>query len=48
MFQITADMLQPIVDSVTTNVPIVAGVGMSIIAVGVGIRFVIRTINQFM
>jgi len=48
MFQITPEMLAPITDSITANVPVVATVGMTIIAVGVGIRFVIRTIHQFM
>lgn len=47
MVTITPDMLAPITDSVTGNLPIIITVGMGVVAAGVGVRFVVSTVKKF-
>lgn len=47
MVNITPDMLAPITDTVTNNLPQIVTVGMGLVAVAIGVKFVVRTVKSF-
>lgn len=47
-FLITADMLQPIVDSVTNNLNVLLPVGIGIMALMIGVKLIRRVIYRFL
>lgn len=46
-FLITSDMLQPIVDSVTSNLNAILPVGIGIMALMIGVRLIRKVIYRF-
>lgn len=46
-FVITADMLKPLVDGVTANVGVILPVGLGLMAIFLGIKFIPRLIHMF-
>lgn len=45
--EITTEMLQPLVDGITTNMTVIVPVGLGIMATFVGIKMIPRVVNWF-
>lgn len=46
--QLTAELLEPLVTAITGNMNVILPVGITIMGIGISIRFVVKTIRSFL